>query len=530
MKIKHSNIKYISWLSLPLLVICGILQLEYPAQFFSGYGFVVAVIFTYFSDKRLVPLAVAAISTALIFIGIFCSGQYNNLFYLLNHLSSLMVIVMALYFVLYVLRVEKQKDAKTRQVSSLINFATEGIILTNDKGKIILANPHAQTLFGYSESEMINNRIEMLLPEAIRERHVGHVENFHQKPSNRSMGAGRDLYAKRKDGSVFPVEISLSYYHSGKEAFVIAFIIDITIRKENEKVLNQKTSELEAVNHKVANLNIELEQKVQDRTTMLRETLAQLERSKNELAESLEKEKELGDLKSRFVSTVSHEFRTPLSTILSSASLIGKYLLQEEQPKREKHITRIKESVKHMTTLLEDLLQLGKLEEGLLEVKTETFEFPDFMQELVSEMQALALKGQNIIIAPITIKELNTDKRLLKNVMINLISNAIKFSPENSDIHIIVISNYNKVSIAVKDSGIGIPKEDLQHLFERFFRARSAHNIPGTGLGLHIVGKYLELMGGSINVATEPEKGSTFTISLPLTPNEYDQHDSHTTN
>lgn len=517
MKTRYSNIKYISWLSLPLLVVCGILELEYPEQFFSGYGFVVAVIFTYFSNKRFVPVGVAAIATVLILIGFVSSEQKNQLFYQLNHFSSIMVIVMVLYFVLYVLRVEKQKDAKTRQVSSLINFATEGIILTNEKGKIILANPHAQLLFGYSETEMIGNRIEMLLPEAIRERHVGHVKDFHQKPSNRSMGAGRDLYAKRKDGSVFPVEISLSYYHSGKEAFVIAFIIDITIRKENEKVLNQKNLELETVNHKVATLNTELEQKVQDRTTMLRETLAQLERNKNELAESLEKEKELGDLKSRFVSTVSHEFRTPLSTILSSASLIGKYLLQEEQPKRERHIVRIKESVKHMTTLLEDLLQLGKLEEGLLEIKTETFDLQEFMQELVNEMQALAQRGQNVVLAPITVESISTDKRLLKNIIINLISNAIKFSPENSDIHIEIISNHNQISFAVRDKGIGIPQEDLQHLFERFFRARSAHNIPGTGLGLHIVGKYLELLGGTINVDTEADKGSTFTVTLPLT-------------
>jgi PAS domain S-box-containing protein len=520
MKTRYSNIKYISWLSLPLLVICGILGLQYPEQFFSGYGFVVAVIFTYFSNKRFVPIGVAAIATVLIIIGFVSSDQKNQLFYQLNHFSSIMVIVMVLYFILYVLRVEKQKDAKTRQVSSLINFATEGIILTNEKGNIILANPHAQLLFGYNENELVGNRIEMLLPEAIRNKHVDHVKGFHQKPSNRSMGAGRDLYAKRKDGSVFPVEISLSYYHSGKEAFVIAFIIDITIRKENEKVLNQKTLELETVNRKVANLNTELEQKVQDRTTMLRETLAQLERSKGELAESLEKEKELGDLKSRFVSTVSHEFRTPLSTILSSASLIGKYLLQDEQPKREKHIARIKESVKHMTTLLEDLLQLGKLEEGLLEVKTEIFYVSEFMQELVGEMQAIANNGQNIVLAPIAIEAIHTDKRLLRNILINLISNAIKFSPENSDIHIAIISNHNQVSFAVSDTGIGIPKEDLQHLFGRFFRARSAHNIPGTGLGLHIVGKYLELLGGTINVDTEANKGSTFTITLPLTDAE----------
>lgn len=530
MKTKYTNLKYIAWLSLPLLVICGILELEYPEQFFSGYGFIVAVIFTYFSDRKLVPVIVAAIAVVLIFAGLLLSGQYNDLFYLLNHLSSLMVIVMALYFVLYILRVEKLKDANTKQISSLINFATEGIILTNSKGKIILANPHAQLLFGYAEAEMLNKPIEMLLPEAIRSRHVEHGKGFHQNPSNRSMGVGRDLYAKRKDNSVFPVEISLSHYSSGGDAYVIAFIIDITIRKQNEANINLKSDELEEVNRKFATLNTELEQKVQDRTMMLRETLVQLERSKNELSVSLEKEKELGDLKSRFVSTVSHEFRTPLSTILSSASLIGKYLQTEEQPKREKHVDRIKESVKHMTTLLEDLLQLGKLEEGLLEIKTETFELYDFLDDLVNEMQALAPLGQTILLNTFTLDKIHTDKRLLKNILINLLSNAIKFSPENSDIYIDVTSNNSSVSFAIKDHGIGIPKEDLQHLFERFFRARSAHNIPGTGLGLHIVGKYLELIGGTINITTEPEKGSTFTIQIPIYQTEPVEHDTNTAN
>lgn len=500
------------------MVICAILEFNYPEQFFSGYGFIVAVIFTYFANKRTFPIAIAAVSTLVMVASVVVSGKYIDLFYLLNQMSALSGVILTLYFVLYITRVETQKDAFTKQVSSLINYATEGIILTNQRGTIILANPHAQELFGYSEAEMIGNQIEMLLTETVRPRHIDHVKSFHQNPSNRAMGAGRDLFAKRKDNSVFPVEISLSYYTSGNEAFVIAFIIDITIRKQNEQVLNEKTRELESVTRKVTQLNTELEQKVQDRTTMLRETLAQLERSKNELAESLEKEKELGDLKSRFVSTVSHEFRTPLSTILSSAALIGRYIKGEEQDKRDRHVARIKESVKHMNTLLEDLLLLGKLEEGLTEVKPELFDLPHFIADLVSEMQEIAQSGQQIIVSPIDFNEVITDKRLLKNILINLISNAIKFSPENSQINITVSAENQHMVISVKDSGIGIPKEDRQHLFERFFRARGAHNIPGTGLGLHIVSKYLELMKGRIELDSEPEKGSTFTIYIPLKP------------
>lgn len=499
-----------------MVVVCAILEFNYPEQFFSGYGFIIAVILTYFANRRIFPITIAAISALILAASAVVSGKYEDLFYLLNQISALLGVVMTLYFVLFISRVEKMKDDYTKQVSSLINYATEGIILTNQMGTIILANPHAQELFGYNEAEMIGNQIEMLLPEAVRTRHVDHVKSFHQNPSNRAMGAGRDLFAKRKDDSVFPVEISLSHYKSGNEAFVIAFIIDITIRKQNEQVLNEKTNELESVTRKVTQLNSSLEQKIQDRTTMLRETLAQLERSKNELAESLEKEKELGDLKSRFVSTVSHEFRTPLSTILSSAALIGRYIKGEEQDKRDRHVARIKESVKHMNTLLEDLLLLGKLEEGLTELKPEVFDLSYFIEDLVSEMQEIAKSGQNIIVSPFELTEVILDKRLLKNILINLLSNAIKFSPENSHINLSVSGENHTLVISVKDSGIGIPKEDRQHLFERFFRARSAHNIPGTGLGLHIVGKYLELMKGRIELESMPEKGSTFMIYIPL--------------
>ncbi len=526
---KKNSVSYLAGLSIPIIVVCAILEFGYPEQFFSGYGFIVAVILTYFANRRIFPIIIAGISALVIVSSLLFTGSFSDLFSILNQVSALLGVLMTLYFVLYISTVEIQKDTNNKQVSSLINYATEGIILTNQRGTIILANPHAQELFGYNEAELIGNQIEMLLPDAIRPRHVDHVKHFHQAPSNRSMGAGRDLFAKRKDNSVFPVEISLSHYTSGNEAFVIAFIIDITIRKQSEQILKEQTLELQSVTRKVTQLNTELEQKVQDRTTMLRETLAQLERNKNELAESLEKEKELGDLKSRFVSTVSHEFRTPLSTILSSAALIGRYLKDDEQDKRDRHIARIKEQVKHMNTLLEDLLLLGKLEEGLTELKPETFNLADFITDLVSEMQEIAKTGQQILVHPFEIDDFITDKRLLKNILINLISNAIKFSPESSIIHITLSINQQLLSIAVKDSGIGIPDEDRQHLFERFFRARGAHNIPGTGLGLHIVSRYLEIMKGSIELQSEAEVGSTFTIHIPLQPIEPTQNETHTT-
>ena len=409
----------------------------------------------------------------------------------------------------------KTKFDNDIMMASLFANATEGIILANREGEIVLANPCAEKMFGFPKEEMIGQRIEILLPDNIREKHIHHRETFHQHPVNRSMGAGRDLFAKRKDKTVFPVEISLSHYQLDGEFFVIAFVIDITVRKYNEEIQRMQREELQRVAEEIKKLNTDLEQKIADRTMMLRETLAQLESSKEELESALEKEKELSDLKSRFVSTVSHEFRTPLAAVLSSAALLGKYTKEEEQDKRERHITRIKEGVMHLNVMLEDLLSLGKLEEGLIEAKRDVFNCSEFLNDFISEIKEIAKPGQEIKFNHIGEDEVISDKRLLRNILLNLVSNAIKFSPENSVIEISSANEKEQLILSIKDSGIGISAEDREHLFERFFRARNAQNIQGTGLGLHIVSKYVELLSGKIELQSEVDKGTTFIIIIP---------------
>ena len=409
----------------------------------------------------------------------------------------------------------KQIINSDAMMASLFANAMEGIVLANRVGQIVVVNPYAEKMFGFEKDEMVGEPIEILLPQDIKDRHVEHRHSFHTNPVNRSMGAGRDLYAKRKDGGVFPVEVSLSHYVLDGEAFVIAFIIDISVRKEHEEIQRLQKIELENVTTEIKKLNGELEQKIADRTMMLRETLAQLEKSKNELESALEKEKELSDLKSRFVSTVSHEFRTPLAAILSSASLLGKYTKEEEQDKRNRHIERIKEGVQHLNDMLGDLLSLGKLEEGLIVSNQETFECEGFMQDFIADMKEILKPGQELKFAHIGNTRVTTDKRLLKNILFNLISNAIKFSPDNGVIEILCSNINEHIVLSVKDNGIGISKEDQEHLFERFFRARNAANIQGTGLGLHIVSKYLELLNGKIELQSEENKGTTFTIYIP---------------
>ncbi|MBL0316511.1 MAG: HAMP domain-containing histidine kinase [Flavobacteriales bacterium] len=290
---------------------------------------------------------------------------------------------------------------------------------------------------------------------------------------------------------------------------MIAFVIDITERFEQQERIKRFNAELKS-------LNESLERKVSERTLVLREALQELENSRDELSISLEKEKELNEMKTRFISMASHEFRTPLSTIMSSVSLIGKYPKEEDQDKREKHINRIKNAVTGLTEILNDFLSIGKLEEGRIIANLATHDINGLIEEVITEVQPICKAGQYITFTDGKPLELMVDKQMIRNVMFNLLSNAIKFSPENSTIRVVTGRIDEHVVISVSDEGIGISDDDKQSLFERFFRGRNVSNIQGTGLGLHIVAKYLELLHGDISFTSELGKGTTFTFRIPL--------------
>ncbi|HEX5152199.1 MAG TPA: PAS domain-containing sensor histidine kinase [Parafilimonas sp.] len=405
-----------------------------------------------------------------------------------------------------------------KQFEALFNYATIGIIITDTTGTVFNVNKKAEEDFGYTEDEIKGKQVEILLPHSVRVKHEHYREDFYKHPSSRAMGAGRDLFGCRKDGSVFPVEVSLSHYTVDGSMFVMAFVIDITIRKNNEATVLAQKAELEKITKEIKQLNINLERKVEDRTQMLRETLGALERSKEELSGALKTERELGELKSRFVTMASHEFKTPLSTILSSSFLLEKYNEADAPGKRMKHIERIKNAVDDMKNILDDFLSLGKLEEGLVRANIQTITAAEGFNEIgnvINEMKVHCKKGQEICFTHTGENAIRIDRHFLKNILSNLLSNAIKFSPENSTISITcTITDHNFV-LKVKDKGIGIAEEDKQHLFDRFFRAKNAVNIQGTGLGLHIISKYLELMQGSIQVKSVLNEGSEFSIYIP---------------
>ena len=403
-----------------------------------------------------------------------------------------------------------------QRFEALFDYSTMAILVSDETGGIVLANRMARQTFGYEPEEFIGRKVEDFMPERFRVKHVGQRDRFHQRPQNRSMGPGLDLFAQRKDGSEFPVEISLGHYETEEGRFVIAYVIDITRRKEIEQAILRQQEEMARAHAEIETLNEELEAKVEQRTRQLQETLDILERSRDDLEQALSKEKELSDLKTRFVSMASHEFRTPLSTILSSASLVAKYVLSEEQDKRDKHIQRIRSAVSNLTDILNEFLSIGRLEEGKIQVNISEFNLRDQAQLVCHEMQTILKPGQRIRYEHRGPATVSLDLSMLRNIFINLISNALKFSPEDGLIEVETDVNEKHILISVQDHGIGISEEDKKHLFERFFRGKNATNIQGTGLGLHIVSKYAELMGGSISVESALDEGTRFIVKFRI--------------
>jgi PAS domain S-box-containing protein len=394
-----------------------------------------------------------------------------------------------------------------KQFEAIFHEAAIGILVTNSEFNVILSNEFAQNLFGYAGSELMGQNISILIPNHLKGRHEGHLEKLNHQPISRPMGAGLDLKAKRKDESLFPIEISLSHFKEKEQMYYIAFVSDVTLKRKVEMELIIK-------NQEINQLNESLEEEVKARTQALQNTLGQLEKQTHELENALQKEIELGDLKTRFVSMASHEFRTPLTSILSSAALIEKYTESDQQPKRAQHIQRIKSSVAHLTEILEEFLSAGKLEAGKVEVRPEEFGVAEFFDDLVSVLAGMQKPGQSIELSiSDSSARFTTDTSMLRKILLNGLSNALKFSQKN--VLLSVQSNQNSIEITIQDQGIGISEQDQKHLFERFFRGGNANIIPGTGLGLHIMDRYVRLIQGELTLSSKLDHGTTLTFILP---------------
>lgn len=393
---------------------------------------------------------------------------------------------------------------------TLAEAIPEGVLVVDEKQTIIATNTSTLEMFGYKAGELEGNQLNILIPGKYQPNHGAYFKGFYKQSEKRQMGRGRDLYAIKKSGKEFPVEVGLAPFKVSGKTFVMALLIDITHRKETER--------------KILELNTQLEEKVKERTAELDKSVEELtkEIEKRKLAEkqaleALKKEKELNELKTKFLSMVSHEFKTPLTGILTSSRLVGKYEKAEHQGKRKKHLDTIANKVHYLNDILTDFLSVERIDSGKVNYKFSSFMLSKVLNEVIYDANMLLKSGQHINY-PENIDELTIyfDEKILELILLNLIRNSIKYSPENTTIDVGIHVDDQKIIFKIIDQGIGIPEKDQKHIFERYFRAENASLNQGTGIGLNIVKGHLENLGGKISFISKENKGTTFIVEIPV--------------
>ncbi|UKT64768.1 PAS domain-containing sensor histidine kinase [Pedobacter mucosus] len=392
---------------------------------------------------------------------------------------------------------------RSKLLGAIIENAIDGIITIDQRGIIEHLNPAALALFGYEREELVGRNVSVLMPDADSKRHDTYLSRYEQTGEKHIIGVGREIVGKRKDGSVFPFRVGISEIKFSDRKIYTGFIHDLSKEKANEEQIKSYTEKLEI--------------KIKERTHDLIELVSELEMAKENMQALFQKEKELNQLKTRFVSMASHEFRTPLSSIQLSASLIDKYTTKQDTTSVEKHTLKIKNSINNLTTILNDFLSLEKLEAGKVKASAQSFNIISFAEEIAEEMQLMTKQNQHIVYEHTgNTSDVYLDPNLLRNCVINLISNSIKYSGEDTHIKFSTKIKNKELILEVTDNGIGIPHADQHNLFEPFFRANNTGDIAGTGLGLNIVKRYVGLMNGSVSCQSEQHSGTVFTLMFKI--------------
>lgn len=388
--------------------------------------------------------------------------------------------------------VEQALRESQQLLASITTNITEAIFRRSLTQGLLFVNDAYVRMFGYKSAKEIRAvPPEQLYAEPARRPEI--VQQLERTGGLRNV----EIKYRRKDGSTFwglTNATGIRDEVGGKILYFDGAINDITERKEAEEKLQQ--------------FNQDLEKRVRARTTELTE-------AKRELVKALAQEKELSQLKTSFVNLVSHEFRTPLGVIVSSADILEIYFDRLKPEQRVGHLQDIRYSTQQMTKLMEEALLLGKVEAGKMVFKPEPIDLAGFCQRLVDEQRSATSRKCPIVL---DLKNLDgqaySDEALLRHIFTNLLSNAVKYSPPGSQVHFTVSRDAGDAVFAVRDHGIGIPAADQKRLFQAFHRAANVGDIPGTGLGLVIVKRCVDLHDGTLSVESELQRGTVFTVRL----------------
>ncbi len=388
--------------------------------------------------------------------------------------------------------VDQDLEKLRRQHQLILNSVGEGVYGVDREGKVTFVNPAAAAMIGWEVADLIGKCMHMVLHHSHPNGSPYPVE---QCPIYAAFQDGiihrvtTEVFW-RKDGTSFPVEYISTPMRDEQGKLVGAVVVfrDITQRKWAETVLQQA--------------NEELELKVQERTAELQQLNEQL--------------KELNDLKSRVVSMVCHEFRNPLNNISLSVSYLARYTEQLSAQQKMQYLEDIQANVERMVHMIDDILVIGKVEAKKIEVQPTPLNLVEFCQSLVAELRLTAPQHSIDVKTPVQSIWAQLDEQLLRSILTNILINSVRYSPPESKVQFEVFTQQNQIVFQVKDQGIGIPLEDIPHLFEPFHRGRNVSNIPGTGLGLSVVKKFVDLLQGRIEVSSQIASGTTFVVRLPF--------------
>jgi PAS domain S-box-containing protein len=368
----------------------------------------------------------------------------------------------------------------------ILEAAPDAILQVDRDGRILLINRVTEELFGYRREELLGQPVEILVPQEQRTAHAGHRDAYARKPSTRPMGAKLELYGVRKDGSRFPAEISLSPAGAGAEFRVTAIIRDVTERRRAEEQLRE----------------------------MQRAYTRELERRNQEIERA-------NNLKSEFLASMSHELRTPLHTIIGFAELLAEELQGPLNEKQKRFVHHIHKDSLHLLELINDILDLSKIESGRLVLRPEAFDLRAVINESVATVQGMADSKQLRVTTRVDVDAaIVADRLRVKQILVNLLSNAVKFTPDHGSVWVEADLSGDTVRVRVRDTGVGIPASEHASIFDKFHQvgATTKGVREGTGLGLAITKQLVEQHGGAITVESAPGRGSCFTFTLPLQP------------